>query len=265
MSKRYRHYEGVWRKISSISLVFLSLGVLVGLFAWLVGMGLGSLFTMIANNAYGSALKLFPQPFLMHPGTILIALAIIIFVTFITSFLASLNISRIKPVETMKALPPTNNETPFLTRTVFKKTPITLKVSISQTLRNITRYLLSGLCLLSSGMLVFVALSIGESKNTMMSQLFETRLNYDVQVYFDNMPEENELNLIFKDDSNITNKSYIKYLPSEITNTVNKKKITALVNGIKNDQDLIRVVDDYSHTISIPKEVLFFQVITLIY
>ena len=255
--KQCRKDIGIMRacgeKISSISLVFLSLGVLVGLFAWIVGMGLGSLFTIIANSAYGSALKLFPQPFLMHPWTILIALAIIIFVTFITSFLASLSISRFKPVEAMKALPPTSNETPFLTRTVFKKTPITLKVSISQTLRNITRYLLSGLCLLSSGMLVFVALSIGESKNTMMSQLFETRLNYDVQVYFDNMPSEKDIELKFSNDENILDKTFIKYLPSEITNTTNKKKITALVNGIKSDQDLIRVVDDYAHTISIPK------------
>ena len=55
------------------------------------------------------------------------------------------------------------------------------------------------------------------------------------------------------DDSNIIAKTYIKYLPSEIVNTSNNKKITALINGIKDDQDLIRVVDDYQHVISIPE------------
>ena len=256
--KQCRKDIGVMRalgeKITSISLVFLSLGFTVGFLSWLVGIGIGSIFTVLANGAYGSALKLFPQPFIMHPSAIFISLGIVVTVTLLTAFFASLSISKIKPVEAMKALPPTNNNTPLLTRTVFKKAPISLKVTISQTLRNLRRYIVSGICLLSSGVLVFVALSIGESKNTMMTQLFETRINYDVQVYFDNQPSEEIINYTFpSDDSNIIAKTYIKYLPSEMVNTSNNKRITALINGIKDNQDLIRVVDDYQHVISIPE------------
>ena len=256
--KQCRKDIGIMRalgeKTRSISLVFLSLGFVVGFLSWLVGVGIGSIFTVVANTAYGSALKLFPQPFLMHPGAIFISLGIVVTVTLLTAFFASLSISKIKPVEAMKALPPTKSETPFLTRTVFKKAPITLKVTISQTLRNLRRYILSGICLLASGMLVFIAMSIGESKTEMMSQLFETRLNYDVQVYFDNQPSEEEIEATFSvSDSNIISKTYIKYLPSEIVNPINNKKATALINGIKKDQDLIRVVDNYQHTISIPE------------
>ena len=256
--KQCRKDIGIMRacgeKISSISGIFLCLGLFVGFLAWAVGVGIGSIFTLLANGAYGGALKLFPQPFIMHPSALFISLGIIVSVTFFTSLFASLNISKIKPVEAMKALPPTNNNTPFLTRTVFKNTPITLKVSISQTLRNISRYILSGICLLASGTLVFVALSIGESKTTMMSQLFETRLNYDVQVYFDNMPSDEEINSTFSsDDTNILAKTYIKYLPTEMVNPSNNKKTTALVNGVKKDQNLLNVVDNYSHVISIPE------------
>ena len=256
--KQCRKDIGVMRalgeKTRSISLVFLSLGFVVGFLSWLVGVGIGSIFTVVANIAYGSALKLFPQPFLMHPGAIFISLGIVVTVTLLTAFFASLSISKIKPVEAMKALPPTKSETPFLTRTVFKKAPITLKVTISQTLRNLRRYILSGICLLASGMLVFIAMSIGESKTEMMSQLFETRLNYDVQVYFDNQPSEEEIEATFSvSDGNIVSKTYIKYLPSEIVNPINNKKATALINGIKKDQDLIRVVDNYQHAISIPE------------
>lgn len=255
--KQCRKDIGIMRalgeKTSSISLVYLSLGFVVGFLSWLVGIGIGAIFTLIANEAYGSALKLFPQPFIMHPSAIFISLAIVIFVTLLTSFLASLNIARIKPVEAMKALPPTNNNTPLLTRTLFKKAPIPLKVTISQTLRNLARYILSGICLLSSGVLIFVALSIGESKNETMSQLFDTRLNYDVQVYFDEYLSDEEVNNTFSsDDKNIIDKTYIKYLPSEIVNPNNNKKATVLINGIKKDQDLIRVVDDYHHVINIP-------------
>ena len=242
-------------KKSSISLIFISLSLIIGILSWAIGIGVGSLFTYIANIAYGSALKLFPQPFVLYPVPILISLGLIVFVTVVTSFLASLNIARYKPVEAMKALPPTNNNTPFLTRTVFKKAPIPLKVTISQTLRNINRYILSGICLLASGMLVFIALSLNESKNTMMTQTFETRLNYDVQVYFDNLPDDEFIKLKFpENDKNIESKTLIKYLPSEMVNTRNKKKETGLINGVKKDQDLIRIVDDYQTTIPVPKE-----------
>lgn len=257
--KQCRKDIGIMRalgeKISSISSVFITLGAVVGFLSWVIGVGIGSLFTVLANEAYGSALKVFPQPFVLHPSAIFISLAIVVSVTLLTAFFASLSISKIKPVEAMKALPPTNNNTPYLTRTLFKKAPITLKVTISQTLRNIRRYILSGVCLLASGMLIFVALSLSESKVTMMSQLFETRLNYNVQVYFDNLPSDAEIESYFpSSDSNITDKTLIKYLPSEMINKENNKSTTALINGVKENQDLIRLVDDYQHTIPVPKD-----------
>lgn len=239
----------------SISLVFLTLGFFVGFASWLVGIGIGSIFTVLANIAYGTAIKLFPQPFAMHPGAIFVSLGIVITVTVLTSLFASLSISKIKPVEAMKALPPTNNTTPLLTRTVFKNAPIPLKVSVSQALRNLRRYILSGTCLLASGMLIFTALAIGESKNTMMTQLFSTRMNYDAQVYFDNLPTDDEIEATFAlEDSNITAKTLIKYLPSEMVNERNGKKATALINGVKSNQDLIRVTDSYQHVIPVPDE-----------
>ncbi len=257
--KQCRKDIGIMRalgeKTSSIALVFLSIGFVVGLLAWLIGVGIGSIFTLIANQAYGSAIKLFPLAFALKPVAIFASLGIVVFVTVLTAFFASINISKVRPVEAMKALPPTKNTTPLLTRTLFKKAPITLKVTISQTLRNFSRYILSGICLLASGMLIFVALSIGESKNTMMNQTFETRLNYDVQVYFDNLPSEEDINNTFlSSDTNITSKTLIKYVPSEIINTSNNKKTIGLINGLKDNQELINVVDDYQHTIDVPKD-----------
>ena len=256
--KQCRKDIGIMRALgertTSISSVYLSLSVVIGALAWIVGLGIGSLFTFIANKAYGSALKLFPLSFELFPGAIFISLGIVVTVVFLTALLASIHLTKVKPVEAMKALPPTNNNTPLLTRTVFKKAPIPLKVTVSQTLRNIFRYIFSGICLLASGMLIFVALSLGQSKSTMMSQLFETRLNYDVQVYFDNLPTDSEIDVMFPEsDKNITSKTLIKYLPSEMINKRNDKKDTGLINGIKVDQDLIRIVDNYQVTIPVPE------------
>ena len=235
-----------------ITFVFVLLALTIAFISWIVGVGIGVGITAIANYAYGTALKLYPLTISLNIPVMLIALAAMVFVCVITSLFASLSISKIKPVEAMKALPPMNNKTPFLVRTLFKNTHITMKISISQTLRNLRRYILSGLCLLASGMMIFVALSLEVSKNSMLNQLYGTRLNYDVQVYFDNMPTEADIATYFDGDENITAKTLIKYLPSEAK--FNNKEETFLINGIDNNQDLVRVVSDYDQVIEVPNE-----------
>ena len=236
----------------SITFVFVLMSFVIALISWAIGIGIGVGINAIANYAYGTAMKLYPLSISIKPGDIFIALGAMVFVCVFTALLASLSISKVKPVEAMKALPPMNNETPLLVRTVFKKAPITLKIAISQTLRNLRRYILSGICLLASGMMIFVALSIELSKESMLSQLYDARLNYDVQVFFDNLPSEDDINLSFGDDSNITDKTLIKYLPSEVK--YEDKELVFLINGIEPNQDLVNIVSDYNEVITVPSE-----------
>ncbi len=235
----------------SITLIYVLLALATAIISWAIGVGVGVGVTAIANYAYGTAMKLYPLSLDINPGLVFIALGAMVFVCVATSLLASLSISKIKPVEAMKALPPMNNKTPYLVRTVFKNAPITLKISISQTLRNLRRYILSGICLLASGMMVFFAISLQLAKTTMIDQLYKTRLNYDVQVYFD-VAASDELESYFDNDDNIKAKTLIKYIPSEVTFGENEEVI--LINGVKSNQDLVRVVSDYDEVMNIPSE-----------
>lgn len=235
----------------SITLIYVLLASLIAVISWAIGTGIGVGITAIANYAYGTATRLYPLPLSINFGLVAIALGAMVLVCVTTSLLASLSISKIKPVEAMKALPPMNNKTPYLVRTVFKNSPITLKISISQTLRNIRRYILSGICLLASGMMVFFALSMELSKRSIINQLFEARQNYDVQVYFD-AHASSDLESYFDNDDNIKAKTLIKYVPTEVTYKDTNEVI--LINGIKSDQDLLRVVSDYNEIISVPEE-----------
>lgn len=235
-----------------ITLVFVILAIVIAILSWAIGVGIGVGITAIANYAYGTAMKLYPLSLSLNIGVIAIALGAMVFVCVTTSLLASHSISKIKPVEAMKALPPQNNQTPLLVRTAFKNSPITLKISISQTLRNLRRYILSGICLLASGIMIFFALSLELSKRTMVGQLYEVRMNYDIQVYFDNMPTLENIETYYGSDENIKAKTLIKYLPSEVK--FNGKEETFLINGISNDQDLIRVVSDYEQVMKVPNE-----------
>ncbi len=235
----------------SITLIYVLLALLIAIISWAIGTGIGVGITAIANYAYGTATRLYPLPLSINFGLVAIALGAMVLVCVTTSLLASLSISKIKPVEAMKALPPMNNKTPYLVRTVFKNSPITLKISISQTLRNIRRYILSGICLLASGMMVFFALSMELSKRSIINQLFEARQNYDVQVYFD-AHASSDLESYFDNDDNIKAKTLIKYVPTEVTYKDTSEVI--LINGIKSNQDLLRVVSDYNEIISVPEE-----------
>ncbi len=235
----------------SITLIYVLLALLIALISWAIGTGIGVGITAIANYAYGTATRLYPLPLSVNFGLVAIALGAMVLVCVTTSLLASLSISKIKPVEAMKALPPMNNKTPYLVRTIFKNSPITLKISISQTLRNLRRYILSGICLLASGMMVFFALSMELSKRSIINQLFEARQNYDVQVYFD-AHASSDLESYFDNDDNIKAKTLIKYVPTEVTYKDTNEVI--LINGIKSDQDLLRVVSDYNEIISVPEE-----------
>lgn len=236
----------------SITLVFILMSIVIAVLSWAIGVGIGVGITAIANYAYGTAMKLYPLMISLNPIVLLIALGAMTFVCVFTALLASLSISKIKPVEAMKALPPMNNKTPILVRTIFRKAPITLKISISQALRNLRRYILSGICLLSSGMMIFVALSIELSKQSIMSQLYDARMNYDIQVFFDNMPTSDDISLKFSEDENIVDKTLIKYLPSEVK--YKDKDEVILINAIDPNQNLINVVSDYNDIISVPDE-----------
>ena len=245
-------------KKSDIIMIFLVLTFVVSIISWVIGLGFGSIITLIANKAYGDALRLYPLPFRLNPIVVLVSFVALVGISELTAFFTCINISKIKPVEVMKALPPSNNKTPYLTRTLFKNTPISFKVAVSQNLRNLRRYIISGVCILASGIMILVSLILGESKKEILNQLFETRMNYNLQVYLNDMPldEEGFINDTFKQDGNLDNNIedivLIKYSPFKFKN--GDKSIIGLVNGVKNDQNLLNIVENYDKKISIPEE-----------
>ena len=246
-------------KKSSITNIFLVLTLVVSIISFILGLGLGSIITFIANKAYGDALRLYPLPFRLNPIVIIVSFVALVGISELTAFITCISISKIKPVEVMKALPPSNNKTPYLTRTLFKKAPISFKVTLSQNLRNLKRYIISGICILASGIMILVSLTLGESKKAILSQLFDTRMNYNIQVYLNNMPldEEEFINETFKDsngnlDSNIIDITLIKYSAFKFEKDNNS--IIGLVNGVKNDQKLLTVVSNYKEKMDIPSE-----------
>jgi putative ABC transport system permease protein len=245
--------------VLDITMLFMGLALVISVVAWILGLGVGAIIQLLADNAYASALR-FPEiSFNYNWLNPLYALLALVAVTEITALYISAGISRIKPTESMKALPPSNNQTPYLTRTLFRNAPIPIKVSVSQNIRNLQRYIISGICIFVSGLLIMTAVSLGESKLTVVKQYFDVRMNDDVQVYLNYLPSDLDayyLKAGIKDENGnlsplIDDIQLLKYQPFSVRH--GDKNTIVLINGIEPDPDIVRVVSSYYNVITVPE------------
>jgi putative ABC transport system permease protein len=245
--------------VFDITLVFMGLALVISIVAWILSLGVGAIIQLLADNAYASALRFPAIEFNFNWVNPLYSLLALIVVTEITALYISTGISRIKPTESMKALPPSNNQTPYLTRTLFKNAPIPLKVSVSQNVRNLQRYVISGICIFVSGLIIMVAVSLGESKLTVIKQYFDARMKNDVQVYLSYLPDDLDayyLEAGIKDEEGnlsplIDDITLLKYQPFGVRH--GDKNAIVLINGIEPDQDIINVVSSYYNVTTVPE------------
>ncbi|MBP3941760.1 MAG: hypothetical protein J6D00_09760, partial [Christensenellaceae bacterium] len=76
---------------------------------------------------------------------------------------------------------------PALVSFIFKKLPERFKLFLFAAFRNKLRYFISILCIVLTMFLIFTSVSFYTAKNYLTAHLFEERLNYDAQVFFENV------------------------------------------------------------------------------
>ncbi|MCR5078787.1 MAG: FtsX-like permease family protein [Bacilli bacterium] len=243
-------------KTKDIALVYIALTVVTNFLSWLVGFGIGVGILALANNVYGTTVGLPTVPFSLDPILVLSSFLAMMLLGIVTSWLCTLGIAKVKPVEAMKALPPANNKTPLLTKTLLKSAPIALKVNVSQIIRNLRRFIMSTLCLTASGIMVLASISLLESRNNVIKQTFDTRLDYSVQCYFSLVPDNMDTfiaDTFYENgvlDPNVEKVELMKYYP--VTIKYGDKDQIVLLNGVKEDSELLRVVSSSFDTLKIP-------------
>jgi len=234
---------------TNIIFVFLMLILILSLFVLVIGSIIGFIIALIANKEYEIALRMYKIPYTIYFGLIFEIYFIFTIVLLLFMTIILLRISMIKPNEIIKSLRPYSSKVPFLTRTVFKNANNTLKFYISQTLRNKRRIFLSIICIIASTVMINLSLNIVKSKEILINQLFETRLNYDFEVEGDTSTIINDY--LSKDD-NVLDYEIIK--TSFVPIKVNDFENTIIIQGLNSDSKLINIVKDYYNVVPLNKK-----------
>ena len=220
---------------SFILINFMVLSLMCSLISVILGIGISYLLGLLCNYLHVVTFTMPVLPIKLELVPFLINAGLVIIVSLISSILTILSITKISPVEAMKKVIKDRGNTPWLVKTVFKKAPIDFKMSLSQTLRNRKRFYITLFMMIVSMVLMISSLSVSISKNKLIDDTFNKRLNYDAQILISKYPTEEEKEklknyyTLFLQDT-IDEYYIVSYMGSTLE--FNGKSKEVLINGV---------------------------------
>lgn len=220
--------------------IFCLINLLSSLIAVMLGLGLGKLVSVIIGNIYA---KFYPLPvfnYEMNYKMFFVSAILTITVGQIATILSALPIASISPSEAMsRDLPDSNNLPSSIQNFISGLSPIN-KFSVASLIRNPLKFIFSIICIGATIVLIFVSLSIFASTDYMLSSYYDKQINYDVEIFFVNKPDQNYINQLEKLDyvSNVEKVSYY-YVDLE----KDDKTKSTIIKTVENNTDLICAYD----------------------
>lgn len=233
----------------SVRRLFCGVELVVSIAAILTGIGIG---IAVMNYICGYYKDFFPLPrFTMHLNYGIMALAAVLTVVVgqVATLIGTTLISRIQPSEAMTRPAPVTAKTPRLLAALTKNAKPMVKFSISSMLRNKGRFVFSVICVAASVMMIFSSLAFITSKNRILHELYEERIRYDCQIFFDEQPNEEMLNEM-KELGFTANVEPMIYYESEVRYKSRIEK--AVVNALVRDTEQVRVFNAEGDRLDIP-------------
>jgi len=220
-------------KFCTVSLIVCALAVIPG---GLIGTGL-SLYV-------GSYFRdFFPLPGFTYEvgltGTALPAAATVA-VTLTATLLSTGQISRIMPDEAMSRQVRASAKIPTVLRSVIGRLRPMAKVTVTSLLRSKGRFVISTVCIAASAMLILTAFSFISSKNYTLHQVFDERIKYDCQIFFEETPSEELMNKLENLPYTVQIEN-VAYYQTDIS--AGGKSKSAVVNAVNEDSVLIGITD----------------------
>lgn len=132
----------------------------------------------------------------------LIAVSVLLLITAqIGTLINIFMISRILPAEAMRAKSSYNTDAPAWIKVLLRPIPEDRKLFIFSAFRNKFRYIASILCIVIVMQLIFTSISFYNSESNILSELFDRRLIFDTQVFFDESIESDTMDVVRKSEN----------------------------------------------------------------
>lgn len=185
----------------------------------------------------------FPLPdFTYQVGILSIAIpaAATIAVTLTATLFSTGQISRIMPDEAMSRQIRASAKIPALLRPIINRLRPMPKVTVTSLMRSKGRFVMSTICIAASATLILTAFSFISSKNYTLDQVFDQRINYDCQIFFEHTPSDELVHRL--ESLDYTGRlEKVAYYTSDIT--AGEKSASAVVNAISKDSQLVGITD----------------------
>lgn len=176
--------------IISLFILFVSIvGVVSGVLGVAIGYGLNAFMTSIMMNAYSIPILTFS----IHPWVSVLAIIALIVFAEIATLLSCLAIFKITPKDAVIANEAKRKNNPAWVNKIIDKSPMNIKLGLNSLFQNPKRFFVSTFSIFASFVLIMLCCNFFVSKETMIGQSINSRLNYDCQVY---MREESSQELI---------------------------------------------------------------------
>ncbi len=252
--KQSRREIGILRALgfskTSIKLTFCGVNLIVSVFSILLGTLVGYLLMRYVGDYYTAFFPLPDFTYSFNSGMYILSAVLTIITGQISTLISTGTISRILPSEAMSRPAPETAELPRLVEKITAGTSPMTKFSITTMLRNKGRFIFSVICISASVMMIFSSLAFITSKNYLLHQLYDERINYDCQIFFKEDPTDEfikELN----DLEFVTQVHRLPYYKADISYGKNSK--SAVINAIDSNNDLVGVYDLNDTKLDIPE------------
>lgn len=252
--KQSRREIGILRALgfskSSIKLLFCSVDLVVSLFSILLGTVIGYCLMRYVGDYYADFFPLPKFTFRFNMWMFTLSAVLTVIVGQISTLISTGTISRILPSEAMSRPAPEAVEIPkFVQKLTENSSPVT-KFSVAILVRNKMRFVFSVICIAASVMMIFSSLAFITSKNYLLHQLYDERINYDCQIFFDEEPDAE----FMKEFSRLKFVRDVQKLPFYQTDIeFGGKSEKAVINALDTDTELVGVYNRDNKKLTIPK------------
>lgn len=228
--------------------LFCSIVMIISVLAILLGILISVGLTKYVGTYYKNFFPIPTMEYIINNKMFAIAIIATILVSIIATLISTVSIDRIKPAEAMSREIPDNSKSPKIINKL-KVSPFA-KFSIISLLRNKLKFVFSVICISACVMMILSGFSFITSKNYILDELYNKRINYDAQIYFKDQIDEEVIEKLNKLDY-VSDAQMLYYFDLNISSK-NKNK-QAIINGVEKDTKLINVYEN-KNKIEVPED-----------
>ena len=174
--------------------LFLMFGLLMSIVSGIIGSIIGYLINRLMTEVLIRTYNLPIIPSNLYPAVVTAAIVLLVIFALLATFLSCLAIFKITPKDAVISNEAKRKNLPKWANKLVDKSPMNIKLGLNSIFQNPKRFFVSTFSMFASMVLILLSCFFFVSKEEMMSQSVERRLNFDCQVYLTSKATDEEIN-----------------------------------------------------------------------